>query len=80
MLELSEMWTPEHGPLHETLGGPASEILTPGKSGKANLVFLLFLFPSFPHHHAARAMESLSDTKWDVVISGTGLQQSLLAL
>ncbi|CAG9995095.1 unnamed protein product [Clonostachys byssicola] len=25
-------------------------------------------------------MESLSDTKWDVVISGTGLQQSLLAL
>jgi hypothetical protein len=27
-----------------------------------------------------RTMESLSDTKWDVVISGTGLQQSLLAL
>ncbi|KPM37899.1 hypothetical protein AK830_g8669 [Neonectria ditissima] len=25
-------------------------------------------------------MESLSDTQWDVVISGTGLQQSLLAL
>jgi hypothetical protein len=25
-------------------------------------------------------MESLSDTLWDVVISGTGLQQSLLAL
>ncbi|RFU75841.1 rab s geranylgeranyltransferase component a [Trichoderma arundinaceum] len=25
-------------------------------------------------------MESLSETKWDVVISGTGLQQSLLAL
>ncbi|PHH88151.1 hypothetical protein CDD83_7924 [Cordyceps sp. RAO-2017] len=25
-------------------------------------------------------MESLSDTRWDVVISGTGLQQSLLAL
>ncbi|KAF4124477.1 GDP dissociation inhibitor [Geosmithia morbida] len=25
-------------------------------------------------------MESLADTKWDVVISGTGLQQSLLAL
>ncbi|KAK0387909.1 hypothetical protein NLU13_4154 [Sarocladium strictum] len=25
-------------------------------------------------------MESLSDTKWDAVISGTGLQQSLLAL
>jgi hypothetical protein len=25
-------------------------------------------------------MESLSDIKWDVVISGTGLAQSLLAL
>ena len=25
-------------------------------------------------------MESLSETKWDVVINGTGLQQSLLAL
>jgi len=25
-------------------------------------------------------MESLADTEWDVVISGTGLQQSLLAL
>jgi len=25
-------------------------------------------------------MESLSETKWDVVIAGTGLAQSLLAL
>jgi hypothetical protein len=25
-------------------------------------------------------MQSLSETEWDVVISGTGLQQSLLAL
>ena len=30
--------------------------------------------------HVAMAMESLSDTLWDVVICGTGLQQSLLAL
>jgi hypothetical protein len=30
--------------------------------------------------HFLRTMESLSETQWDVVISGTGLQQSLLAL
>jgi hypothetical protein len=27
-----------------------------------------------------KGMESLSETTWDVLISGTGLQQSLLAL
>ena len=30
--------------------------------------------------HGLGTMETLSETKWDVVISGTGLQQSLLAL
>ena len=30
--------------------------------------------------NATQPMESLSETKWDVVIAGTGLAQSLLAL
>lgn len=30
--------------------------------------------------HHLNDMESLSETQWDVVIEGTGLQQSLLAL
>jgi hypothetical protein len=30
--------------------------------------------------NATQTMESLSETKWDVVIAGTGLAQSLLAL
>jgi hypothetical protein len=47
--------------------------------------FFFYLSASFPfylHHktHNARSMESLSETDWDVVISGTGLQQSILAL
>ena len=29
---------------------------------------------------AGKLMESLSDTVWDVILSGTGLPQSLLAL
>jgi RAB protein geranylgeranyltransferase component A len=40
--------------------------------------FLFLLFLSL--RSSSVTMESLSDTKWDVVISGTGLQQSLLAL
>lgn len=55
----------------------------------------LFPFRGFPRSSKTRSlqtflsagvclfhvkMESLSDTLWDVVISGTGLQQSLLAL
>jgi hypothetical protein len=36
-----------------------------------------FLFSLF---HSTNIMESLSETHWDVVIDGTGLQQSLLAL
>lgn len=50
-----------------------------------------FLQPSSSQHihqdclnrrrcHGTHKMESLSDTVWDVVICGTGLQQSLLAL
>lgn len=44
-----------------------------------------FLLPLFSNFHlnslsSLLTMESLSDTQWDVVISGTGLQQSLLAL
>lgn len=35
---------------------------------------------SFHHNRPCASMESLSDTDWDVVISGTGLQQSLFAL
>jgi len=30
--------------------------------------------------HASSAMETLDGTEWDIVISGTGLPQSLLAL
>ena len=35
--------------------------------------------PFLLSNHAV-AMESLNDTVWDVLISGTGLPQSLLAL
>jgi hypothetical protein len=41
-----------------------------------------FFFLSLPSSLtiSTSTMESLSDTLWDVVIGGTGLQQSLLAL
>lgn len=39
-----------------------------------------FTFPPSSNPPQHTTMESLSDTKWDAVISGTGLQQSLLAL
>lgn len=52
---------------------------TPGAASSISLqqifgnpVSLLFLLPS--------TMESLGEEPWDVVICGTGLQQSLLAL
>ena len=41
------------------------------------LGFELSLFQAFKN---GNVMESLSDTVWDVVLSGTGLSQSLLAL
>jgi hypothetical protein len=42
-----------------------------------NLLSVYFLILD---KYPAPTMESLSETKWDVVISGTGLQNSLLAL
>jgi hypothetical protein len=47
--------------------------------------FSVFFFSSLlqlqtRHNLSLYTMESLSDTQWDVVISGTGLHQSLLAL
>ena len=41
---------------------------------------LIFECPSFLNVKQIYAMESLSDTVWDIVLSGTGLSQSLLAL
>lgn len=48
-------------------------------AAKTFFFFPLLLFFIF-HILSLCTMESLSDTQWDVVISGTGLHQSLLAL
>lgn len=40
----------------------------------------IFLSPNTTQPPPTLTMESLSETAWDVVISGTWLQQSLLAL
>lgn len=59
-------------PHHQFSTSPAAELAI-------NFCFKVNLslrFPSF----TLRTMESLAETVWDVVICGTGLQQSLLAL
>lgn len=77
-----------HGPLQQSAPPPKSSLLRDMPA--PSFPFLSDLqdsnqplslpIPSTPNKALAKTMESLSDTHWDVVISGTGLQQSLLAL
>lgn len=65
----------EHGPSQSAAPPEAANF----KSSPQAFFFLLFS-PTSISTSTLLTMESLSDTQWDVVISGTGLQQSLLAL